>query len=300
MTSAPIDIVYTWVDGQRPDYLEQLRRHGSTHAHLNPERYRDDLDLLRYSLRSLARHVPWAGRVHLITCRPQVPIWLDATRVTVVHHDEIFEDPSNLPTFNCNAIESHLHRVPTSSDWFLYCNDDFLFGATTPRDTFVTDNGRVRVAGTLFGRSHGRVRDRCYVPSFGFIEHGPFLVYRPWFTEMIEANRADVEATRARRFRCPQDLRMDGLYRHHLLTRHAGAVVAEPFWRYVRYARFHKITTNAPRQRRALARLRACPPRLYCLNDDQRDTPNPEVQREVRRFLDEAYPDPSPYERWPS
>lgn len=297
MVSAPIDIVYTWVDGERADYRALVARHASTHAHINPERTRDDLELLRFSLRSVWQFVPWINRVHVVAQRPQVPSWLDTERVTMVHHDEIFEDPANLPTFNCNAIESHLHRVRTSSDWFLYCNDDFLFGAPTPRDTFVTDDGRIRVAGTLFGRSHRRVHDRCYVPSLGFIEHGPLLIYRPWFEEMIAVHRAEVEATRARRFRGPRDVRMDGLYRHHLLTHHAPDVVPEPFWRYVRYARFHKITRQAARQRRALAALRANPPRFYCLNDDQRDTPNPAVQHEVRRFLEASYPTPSPYER---
>ena len=44
----------------------------------------------------------------------QVPYWLnlDAPRLTVVTHAELFPNASHLPTFSSPAIEAHLHRIP--------------------------------------------------------------------------------------------------------------------------------------------------------------------------------------------
>ena len=52
-TDTPIDVVYTWVDDTFPGYAEELARHAGKPADRNPNRTRDNLDLLRYSLRSL-------------------------------------------------------------------------------------------------------------------------------------------------------------------------------------------------------------------------------------------------------
>ncbi|MEZ5363359.1 MAG: hypothetical protein R2748_13705 [Bryobacterales bacterium] len=114
-----IDAVYLWVDGAaiagRP-------------ATLAPHRDRDNGEL-RYSLRSLFAHAPWVRRVFLVT-NGQRPAWLVQShpRLRVVSHADLFLDEACLPTFNSNAIELQLHRIPGLSRRFLYCNDDVFFG----------------------------------------------------------------------------------------------------------------------------------------------------------------------------
>ncbi len=56
VSEAKIDVVYTWVDGAAPGYAELLGRYAQSGHDLNPNRYRDNLDLLKYSLRSLERY----------------------------------------------------------------------------------------------------------------------------------------------------------------------------------------------------------------------------------------------------
>jgi hypothetical protein len=46
-----------------------------------------------------------------------------------------------------------------------------------------------------------------------------------------------------------------------------------------------------------MAKLKAMRPNFYCLNDDQRDNPNPEVVELVKEFLQQSYPDPSSFEK---
>ena len=129
------------MDDAWPGYRELLQQRAANRHDLNPNRYRDNLDLLRYNLRSLERFVPWARRVFLVTCRPQVPPWLDRRSVEVVHHDE-FMPPAALPTFNSFAIVSQLDRLPGLSKRFVYVEDDRLFGAPIVPGDFFDGKGR--------------------------------------------------------------------------------------------------------------------------------------------------------------
>ncbi len=298
--SGALDVVYTWVDAAPPAYRAQLAAHARTPADLNPERFRDPSDFLRHSLRSLDLHFPHYRRIYLVTARPQVPAWLERShpRLRVVHHDEFFDDPAALPTFNSNVIESFLHLLPDLSPRFLYLNDDYFLGAPVAAADFIAPDGRPRVFGTLAGEHfRSRVYERQF-PSFGLLEHGPLLVDRALFAAALATAPAEVAALRRHRFRQPDDLRPDRLYRWHLLATRAG--VAEPCWRYLRYARFVKLTDRPARLRRRLAALAAARPKFFCLNDDLGPAPSPAALDAVRAFLGAAFPTPSPFERPPA
>lgn len=296
--SGPLDVVYTWVDGAWPGYQETLLRFAKTKPQLNPERFRDVCSLLRYSLRSLERHAPWVRHVYLFTSRPQVPGWLrrDHPRLRIVHHDEVVNEAGVLPTFNSNVIESFLHRLPGISDHFLYFNDDYFLGAPVAPADFYAPDGRIRVFGTVVGE---RFRRRVYEQqtiSLGLLEHAPLLVDRRLWEEMQRAAPDEVGELHRHRFRQPDDLRPDRLYRWHLLTYARDRAVAEPFWRFLRRAAFHKIKRDPARERAAFARLARRRPRFLCLNDDQGDEPHPAVNVALRAFLEELYPEPSSFE----
>jgi len=106
----------------------------------------EDNDELRYSLRSVEKHAPWVRHIFIVT-NGQIPSWLnlDDERVTVVSHSDIFLNKSHLPTFSSPAIESHLHRIPGLSKWFIYMNDDVLFGRDVWPDDFVSASGAQKV-----------------------------------------------------------------------------------------------------------------------------------------------------------
>ncbi len=295
----PIDAVYTWVDGSRPDYRVLLERYSGRPRDLNPERFRDPFDLLRHSLRSLALHAPWVRNVYLFTCRPQIPNWLrlEHPRLRIVHHDEVGADPAALPTFNSNVIETYLHLLPGISDRFIYLNDDYLFGAPVGPEDFFTPSGRIKVFGTLVGLPlRSRVYERQRI-SFGLVEHGPTLVDRTEWAAMQADAPAEFSRLRTHRFRQPDDLRPDRLYRWHLLARRRAIASAVPFWRYLPDAAFIKITRDLPRFERAAARLLRSPRKFICLNDDQGDDPDPAVIAAVRALLAALHPEPGPFER---
>jgi hypothetical protein len=142
----PVDIVYTWVSGDDPEWVRQKntavdRLDPGTHtgdAHV-AARY-EDHDELRYSLRSVATFASFVRRVFIVT-DGQIPEWLntDHSMITVVDHKEIFPSEDYLPTFNSHAIEARLHHIPGLAEHYLYLNDDFFFfRRLRPEDFFLS------------------------------------------------------------------------------------------------------------------------------------------------------------------
>ncbi|KAM3858748.1 N-acetylglucosamine-1-phosphotransferase subunits alpha/beta [Diretmus argenteus] len=104
----------------------------------------EDNEELRYSLRSVERHAPWVRHIFIVT-NGQIPSWLnlDNSRVTVVTHQDIFQNHSHLPSFSSPAIETHIHRIPGLSQKFIYLNDDVMFGKDVwPDDFFSHSKGQ--------------------------------------------------------------------------------------------------------------------------------------------------------------
>ena len=60
--------------------------------------------------------------------------------------------------------------------------------------------------------------------------------------------------------------------------------------------RFYISRNNLNLQKKALRRIEKKKPKFYCLNDDQRDNPNPEVVDLVQDFLNRMYPEKSEFE----
>ncbi len=143
-SSFPIDIVYTWVDMEDPEFREVLNAHLPPGAETNrttmsAARFACHEEL-RYSLRSIEMYAPWYSHIYLVT-NGQVPHWLAKhPRLTVVTHDEILA-PEYLPTFNSHVIGSALHRIPGLSEHYIYFNDDVMLLRPIPRTAAFTDAG---------------------------------------------------------------------------------------------------------------------------------------------------------------
>jgi len=294
-----IDLVYTWVDGSLPGYLEERQQYSEKPLDMNPERYRDTFQTLKYSLRSVDMYLPWINNILIVTNRPQVPAWLNLAhpKVRIVHLDEFIPE-AFLPTFCSNAIECFLHLLPGLSEHFIYMNDDFFFGKPTVLEDFWSD-GKYTVFNTFFGENlKWRIYDqKNNIVGLGLIEHGPHFARKSYWQEMTEMLPDEVQATRSRKFRHPDNLVTFKLYRRYMLEKHRDISRAVPIWDFVRLCFFHKITNNFTATERGLRKINTIKPKFFCLNDDQRSDPNPEVVRSVKLFLDQYFPTPSPYER---
>jgi len=309
----PIDVVYTWVDDAWPGYVDLLRQSASTRHDLNPNRTRDNLQVLKYSLRSLARFLPWARRVYLVTCRPQVPPWLNVSAVTVVHHDE-FIAREHLPTFNSFAIVASLPRLPGLARRFVYVEDDRLFGRhVAPADFFAAD-GRVRVYEAMratpgggrqhvggvspwnlaLARSNALLDERFGSKRRGQLKFAPLAIDRESWAAMEETWPDAFAETAASRFRAAGNVAPEHLYPFFLLE--TGRAVRVPRSTIVRHAWYQPLNNLAALQSIGLARLMWFAPKFACLNDNFGATPSPRAVAAIAGALERWFPAPSPFE----
>ena len=133
-----MDAVITYVDGNDPAWKRDYER--TTNVPVMEKRFRD-WGTLKYLLRGIETKMPFIRNVFLVVSHPsQVPHWADQEQLRIVLHNDII--PAEfLPTFNCNPIEIHLHRILGLDEEYIYFNDDmFPVGDCKPTDFF--RNGR--------------------------------------------------------------------------------------------------------------------------------------------------------------
>lgn len=296
----PIDLVYTWVDGDDPDYLKIYNQYAETPKDINPERVRDTFDMLKYSIRSVMQFLPWVRTIYIVTARPQHPDWLqmDHPKVKVVHHDQII-DEQYLPTFNYNTIESGIHRIPGLSEYYLYSCDDFLFGNDVYLSDYLDEDGRITVFGTLFGEN---LKFRIYerkndIVSLGLVEHQPIFFKKEYVDELQEHYAALFHTSRHTKFRRDDNVTMQKVYKQWVLSNHRDKANPISVTELSKIHTFHKIKNNYERQVKALEQLEKKAPKFFCLNDDQRDNPNPKVVELVQDYLNRKYPVKSDFEK---
>jgi len=309
-----IDVVYTWVDDTWPGYSDLLRQYAADRHDLNPNRTRDNLQVLKYSLRSVARFLPWARRIYLVTCRPQIPPWLNTGAVRVVHHDE-FIARANLPTFNSFAIVANLHRLPGLARRFVYVEDDRVFGREVTPSDFFEPSGRTLVYQALRGTA-GAERQHLQGASpwnlalaysnallderFGRrrrpqVKFAPLAVDLESWREMVNSWPEAFARTSASRFRAAGNVAPEHLYPYFLAA--TGRGVAVPRATMLRHAWYQPINNVVPLQALGMARLRWFAPKFACLNDNFGARPHPASVRIVRRGLERWFPTPSIFER---
>ncbi len=309
--TGPIDVVYTWVDGDDPEWNAQRRaalglpeehRTAATHA----ARFRSH-DELRYSLRSLEMYAPWVRRVHLVTA-DQVPEWLDTDhpRLRLVDHREIFHDPSVLPVFNSHAIESQLHHIPGLAERYLYLNDDVFFGRPVAPDLFFHGNGLAKffLSSALMDAHDHRPDDdpvtsaaknnrRLIADVFGrrvtnLFQHTPHPQLRSVLERMEEEHPDLFARVAGSTFRHPEDLSISSALHHYYAYALGKAVPGRLAYLYLDLAH----PRAASRLRRLLRDRRYD---VFCLND------SPAVGEEGRgellaEFLERYFPLASSFE----
>jgi hypothetical protein len=134
-----MDIVITYVDGNDPVWKQDYEKY--TNVPVMQKRFRD-WGTLKYLLRGIEVNMPFIRNVYLVVSHPsQVPQWVDQTQLKIVLHSDIIPE-KYLPTFNCNPIEMHLHRIEGLDEEYLYFNDDlYPLAPCRPEDFFRDGKG---------------------------------------------------------------------------------------------------------------------------------------------------------------
>jgi hypothetical protein len=312
----PIDVVYTWVDGGDPDWRERkaraLRDNGWV-ADVSDQAANDSRfasrDELRYSLRALHAFAPWVRHIYLVT-DDQVPAWLNTDRpdLTVVSHREVFGDTGRLPTFNSQAIESRLHRIPGLAEHFLYLNDDVFLGRPVPPELFFTPGGLTRFFPSTAlvdsaphrptdppASSAGKNNRKLIQQAFGRVltrkmKHTPHPSRRSVVAEIELRFAEQVTATAGHQFRHPEDISMLSSLHQYYAYLTGRAAPGE-----IKYMYTDLADPATPLRLARLLHDRHMD--AFCLNDtDSSPQAAAEQAAVLAEFLPAYLPFPSPYE----
>ena len=75
-----IDLVYLWCDGNDPEFIkrknEALKKAGEVDIQAKATGRFEQIDELKFSLRSVEKYIPWVNHIFIVTDR-QVPKWLN-------------------------------------------------------------------------------------------------------------------------------------------------------------------------------------------------------------------------------
>ncbi|MFC3991506.1 stealth family protein [Actinoplanes siamensis] len=312
----PVDVVYTWVDGADPAWQRRKARAladnpwvGGTHRQAANDARWTSRDELRYSMRALHCFAPWVRHVYLVT-DDQVPSWLDLghPRLTVIGHREIFGDTGALPTFNSQAIESRLHRIPGLAEHFLYLNDDVILGRPVTPDLFFTAGGLIkffpspalvdpapRGPGDRPADSAAKNNRRLILETFGRVPsrkmmHTPHPSRRSVLAEIESRFAEPVRSTAGHQFRHPDDVSLLSSLQQYYAYLTGRATPGRIRHRYADLA-------DPGTALKLAGLLRSRDADAFCLNDvESRDAAVAEQRALLGDFLPAYLPFPSPFE----
>ncbi|MFA7139660.1 MAG: Stealth CR1 domain-containing protein [Proteiniphilum sp.] len=307
-----IDLVYLWVDGSDPKWIEKKHRITGNFfddSEVNNKGRYVNNDELRYSLRSVEKYVPWVRKIFIVT-DDQYPEWLkrDHPKIQVVDHKEILPEEA-LPCFNSSVIEYFLYRIPDLADRFLFANDDMFFNKPLTPSYFFDDLGLpyVRLKKQTFGKWHYRLKKLITKRLGQYISkviEGASLVEKKFGSYYSAIPHHNVDAYVTADYGYAVEQIFQGPIRQSLKShiRQYGDMHRSAFGYYVLavgkghlklVGRKESLRLNIYK-RKLMKRLRRYDPDLFCLNDSQRVSDADRAT--VKPFLEELFPQRSSFE----
>lgn len=316
----PVDVVYTWVNHQDTEWASVYQKYKSatdSEKVSNVETHISDdakaisrfhsIDELRFSLRSVAKNMPWIRKIHVFT-NCQVPNWLknDHPGICWVDHSAVIPK-EYLPTFSSHVIESYLHHIPDLSQQFIYLNDDVFISKKLEKDFFFHPNGLSRSFLESYGMVSGTVRigdpdylnasrnsARLIEEAFGIVptrlhKHTAFALRRDVLKEIEERWLIAFDSFRKNRFRMPNDLNLTSFLYHHYAIITEKAIDTN-----INIALIKQLDV---RWKNRLAKIPSQNVETICINEGGSGAPSWDWHACVMEFLMETYPIKAEWEK---
>lgn len=308
-----IDLVYLWVDGNDPKWIEKKEKFTgrlADHSEENNKGRYINNDELKFSLRSVEQYLPWIRRVYIVT-DDQCPVWLqkDHPKIHIVDHKQILPREA-LPCFNSSVIEYFLYKIPGLAEHFLFANDDMFFNKPLSYDYFYDKEGIpiVRLKKKFFGKYHYRLKKmvRKNLGQFtSMVVEGATLVQQEFgkYYSGIPHHNVDAYLKSDYKYAVEQvfekqverslssHTRMYGdMHRSAFL--YYSLAVGKGHLKYVGRKESIRIPVHKDYYENWLNRYQ---PDLFCLNDSQRSKDTDRAR--IRPFLEKRFPVKSSFEK---
>lgn len=302
-----IDLVYLWVDGNDPEWLEKKQRFMEKEIN-TVGRYVDNQEL-KYSMRSIEKHLPWIRKIFIVTDN-QTPAFLNTSnpKIQLVDLTEIMPN-AILPSFNSNVIEQFFYNIPDLSEHFLYANDD-MFVNTDLKPSFFFKGGLpiMRMMYDPFTPYKNNIKRAINIkinPYRMAIENAYKLFYKKFkvmypvkdhhninaylksdYKAVVEnVFKDELEATHINRFREKTDIQ-------RILINYYGIANKTGILRYVKRKESSRIKVHKTNYQAFLDKHN---PQLFCLNDSEHATDDHRAQ--IEPFLKKLFSVKSQFEK---
>ena len=302
-----IDLVYLWVDGSDPNWVAKKNKY--LNKKVNTIGRYDDNQELKYSLRSVEKHLPWIRKIFVVTDE-QVPAFLnpDHPKIQIVDLKEILPK-AILPVFNSNVIEQFLYKIPDLSEHFLYANDDmfvnadletsFFFKEGLPvmrmlYDPFTSYKNNLKRALNININSYRLAIENAYKlfqKKFNVLypvkDHHNINAYlrSDYKTVVEELFKEEIQATHTNRFRQKTDIQ-------RILIYYYGIKNKTGILKYVKRKESSRIKVHKINYQAYIDKYN---PQLFCLNDSEHA--NDDHRAQIEPFLKKLFPDKSTFEK---
>jgi len=302
-----IDFVYLWVDGSDPNWVAKKNQYLDKKVNIIG-RY-DDNQELKYSLRSVEKHLPWIRKIFVVTDE-QVPAFLnpDHPKIQIVDLKEILPK-AILPVFNSNIIEQFLYKIPDLSEHFLYANDDMFVNADLEPSFFFKEGLPImRMLYDPFTRYKNNLKRalnininsyrlaienayRLFQKKFNVLypvkDHHNINAYlrSDYKTVVEELFKEEIQATHTNRFRQKTDIQ-------RILINYYGIKNKTGILKYVKRKESSRIKVHKTNYQAYIDKYN---PQLFCLNDSEHA--NDDHRAQIEPFLKKLFPDKSTFEK---
>jgi len=147
----PLDAVITYVDFDDPEFKKEFKKYkpnkNSSIEASKVYRFKSN-DEIKYNIISINKYANFFDNIYLVvSSKNQIPKNLPPSKIPlkIVLHEDFFINKSHLPTFNSTSIETNLHNIKGLSRFYVYFNDDCMFGNyVTKHDFLVLKNKKVK------------------------------------------------------------------------------------------------------------------------------------------------------------
>lgn len=309
-----IDLVYLWVDGNDAEWFKKKTQVTGIYEDNHSEnsfkgRYSNNNEL-KYSLRSVEKHIPWVRQIFIVTDN-QVPEWLNISnpKIKIIDHKDILPVAA-LPCFNSSVIEYFLHKIPNLSTHFLFANDDMFINADLTPNFFFSSDGLpiVRLKKKLLGKWSARIKmlvgkklgqyaqmvadsallvEKKFGKYYSGVPHHNIDAYlKHDYEKAVEVIfKEQVEKSQINHVRTYGDLHRSAFSYYVLAIKRA-------YLKYVTRNEASRILVSRHNFEQYLNRYQ---PKLFCLNDNQRVTDKNRAQ--IAPFLEKLFPIKSTFEK---
>ncbi len=307
--SSEIDLVYLWVNGNDPKWIQ--KRDSFLNIDVKKTsligRYEDNNEL-KYSLRSVDKHLPWIRKIFIITDN-QIPDFLNVNhpKIEIIDHTEIMPKEI-LPTFNSWVIDCHIHNIPNLSEKFIYANDDCFINEDLTPDFFFKNNLPIIRMKSSIGfffelkfkkliniflntydlgtlKASKIVKNKYNKYYFLRKHHNIDSYLKSDYQKATENFYNEVKETLLNRFRKDNDLQRI-LFDLDILANNRGCL------KYIKDNESIIISVQEPDYKSILKNYK---PKLFCLNDNEKTTN--EDKKRIKPFLETLFPNKSQFEK---